>query len=270
MSKIEEALEKAKQLRGASKAKEPVLLKRINEQIEPIEVNNPYIVSITQPDSPVVEEYKKLKSIVIRETKSNFLNTIMITSAIDNEGKTLTAINFAISLAQEIDHSILLIDADIRKPKIHEYLGIKPKYGLSHYLTRDMDVSEILIKTGIGNLVFIPAGNESKNPAELLASTKMKLFIDELKHRYVDRYIVIDTPPLLPFADAIIIGSYVDGIIFVVKEGHAQLKSIKEALNIIKNLNILGVVFNGASNENLDGHYYSRYYRYNQERKEMQ
>src|SRR4030066_2337645 len=174
MSKIEEALEKAKQLRGAPTAKAPVLLKRINEEIEPIEVNNPYVISITQPDSPVVEEYKKLKSIVIRETKSNFLNTIMITSAIDNEGKTLTAINFAISLAQEIDHSILLIDADIRKPKIHKYLGIKPEHGLSDYLTRDMDVSEILIKTVIGNLVFPLVANESKNPAELLASKKMK------------------------------------------------------------------------------------------------
>jgi Mrp family chromosome partitioning ATPase len=88
----------------------------------------------------------------------------------------------------------------------------------------------------------------------------MKSLINELKHRYVDRYIILDTPPILPFAEAITLSSYVDGIIFVVKEGYAQRNIIKDAVNLYKDSNILGVVFNSVSSENLDGHY-SRYYR---------
>jgi exopolysaccharide/PEP-CTERM locus tyrosine autokinase len=269
MSKIEEALEKAAKLReSASKKTSP--FREINKDIKPVEVKNSYVVTITQPDSPITEEYKKLKSIIIRETKENFLNTIMITSAIDNEGKTLTAANLAVSLAQEIDHSILLIDADLRKPMIHEYFEITAKYGLSDYLTRDIDISEILIKTGIGNLVIMPAGQKSKNPVELLSSEKMKSLINELKHRYVDRYIILDTPPLLQFAESITMCSYVDGVILVVREGHTQLKAIDEAISLIKDVNILGVVFNSVSNENLDRHYYSRYYRFYYGRKGRQ
>jgi exopolysaccharide/PEP-CTERM locus tyrosine autokinase len=268
MSKIEEALEKAAKLRESASLKKTPPFREINRDVKPVEVKNPYVVTITQPDSPIAEEYKKLKSIIIRQTKENFLNTIMVTSAIDNEGKTLTAVNLAVSLAQEIDHSILLIDADLRKPMIHEYFGVTTKYGLLEYLTQDIDVSEILIKTGIGNLVIIPAGQKSKNPVELLSSEKMKSLVNELKHRYIDRYVILDTPPLLPFAESIAICSYVDGVVFVVREGYAQLKAIDEAIGLVKDMNILGIVFNSVSNENLDKHYYSRYRRYYYGRKE--
>jgi exopolysaccharide/PEP-CTERM locus tyrosine autokinase len=258
MSKIEEALEKASKLRTSFKPD----IKNLDvfKKVKPREINNHYLVAINQPNSPIAEEYRRLKSILIKETKADFLNTIMITSSVDGEGKSITAINLAVSLAQEIDHSILLIDTDLRKPLIHKYIGIEPKYGLSEYLTQDIDVPEILIKTGIGNLVLLPAGSKAKNPVELLSSEKMKSLIKELKHRYTDRYIIIDTPPLLPFAEAIAIASYVDGIIFVVKEGHAQKKTIENAINLIKDLNILGVVYNGVNVENLDGYYPHYYY----------
>jgi exopolysaccharide/PEP-CTERM locus tyrosine autokinase len=187
----------------------------------------------------------------------------MITSSIDSEGKTLTAINLAVTFAKEIDHSILLIDADLRKPKVHEYLGIKNGYGLSDYLTQDIDISEVLVKTGIGNLILLPAGRAVKNPAELLSSEKMKSLIHEVKHKYMNRYIIVDTPPILPFADAISIGSLVDGIVFVVREGRTQKKTIENALNLTRDLNVLGLVFNNVREENLDGHYSHYYYGYN-------
>lgn len=258
MSKIEEALEKARRLKESTDVKKPYAFGKV----ESLKVDNPYIISITQPDSPIAEEYRKLKSMVIRDTKTNFLNTVMLSSTIEGEGKTLTAINLAVSMAQELDHTVLLIDADLRRPLIHEYFGIKHKFGLSDYLARDIDITEILIKTGIGNLVIIPGGSRYQNPVELLSSGKMRLLLEELKHRYMDRYIIIDTPPLLPFAESITIASYVDGLIFVIREGYAQLKAIKEALNLIKNTNILGVVFNNVSNVNLEGYYYYRYHRY--------
>lgn len=265
MSKIEEALEKAKRLRDSENDGKGVK-SNIFRRSDPSKVDNQYVITMTQPDSPVAEEYRRLKSMLIRETKSDFLNTVMVTSSIEREGKSITAVNLAVTLAQEIDHTILLIDADLRRPMLHEYLGVEFKYGLSDYLTRDIDISEILVKTGIGNLILLPAGHGIDNPVEVLSSDRMKALINEVKHRYMDRYVIIDTPPILPFADAISLGSLVDGVIFVVMEGNAQKKSIENALNLLKNMKVLGIVFNSANIENLDGHY-SRYYYYNYKRK---
>ncbi|HDZ00184.1 MAG TPA: polysaccharide biosynthesis tyrosine autokinase [Nitrospirae bacterium] len=267
MSKLEEALEKANKLRNSTIIDDKSQKIDIFRKVEPGKIDNDYIVTVTQPDSPITEEYRRLKAILIRETKADFLNTIMITSSVNGEGKTLTAVNLAVTLAQEIDHTILLIDADLRKPMIHEYLGIKYEYGLSDYLTQDIDISEVLIKTGIGNMVFLPAGRIVKNPVELLSSEKMKALIKELKQRYMDRYIIIDTPPILSCAEGIAIGSYIDGIVFVVREGQAQRKTIEDALNMIQELNIIGVVFNNVSAANLDGHYSGYYSSYKKKEK---
>jgi exopolysaccharide/PEP-CTERM locus tyrosine autokinase len=264
MSKIEDALEKANILRENARDEQKQIAS-VFEKVEPVKVENPYIVTINDPDSPIAEEYRRLKSMLIRETKSDFLNTIMITSSVDSEGKSLTSINLAISMAQEIDHSMLLIDTDLRKPMIGNYLGIKYKYGLSDYLSRDIDLSEVLIRTGIGNLVLLPAGRPVANPVELLSSGKMKNLIKELKQRFMDRYIIVDTPPILAFAEGIALASCVDGIVFVVMEGRANKKSVENALNLIKSSKVLGIVFNNASMTNLDGQSY-RYssYRYSE------
>ncbi len=274
-NKLEETLEKANKLREPAADVEEKKIKSTppdiddkdskSENVKRVEtetIDNPYIVTINQPDSTITEEYRRLKSMLIRETKTDFLNTIMITSSINGEGKSITAVNLAITLAQEIDHSVILIDADLRKPMIHEYLGIRYQYGLSDYLTQDIDLSDVFIKTGIGNMVFIPAGRAVENPVELLSSEKMKTLINDIKHRYINRYVIIDTPPILSCAEGITMGSYVDGIVFVIQEGHAQKKTIEDALNMIQGLNILGVVYNNASETNLDGHYYRRYYSY--------
>ncbi len=267
MSRIEKALEKAVRLRE-SEADEKSPEPGIHSKVEPASINNNYIVTVTRPDSPAAEEYRRLKSMLIKETKSDFLNTIMVTSSVNGEGKTVTAVNLAITLSREIDHSTLLIDADFRSPMTHEYLGIEYESGLSDYLTRDIDISEVLIKTGIGNMSLLPAGSMVKNPVELLSSKKMKALIKELKQRYMDRYIIIDTPPVLSCTEAIAIGSCVDGVIFVVKEGRARIKTIEDALNMMDGFNILGVVFNNASISNLDGDYSYNYYRYKKKGKE--
>ncbi|MEK7307672.1 MAG: polysaccharide biosynthesis protein, partial [Nitrospirota bacterium] len=182
MSRIEEALEKANKLRESEDPKKSKPFKASTAGLPAsVKIDDSCIMTLSQPASPIAEEYRKLKSIVIRATKADFLNTIMITSAIDSEGKSLTAINLAASLAQEMDHSILLIDADLRRPLIHEYFGLKAKLGLSDYLTGKAELSNILIKTGIGNLTILPAGRNSKNPVELLSSDRMKTLVNEVK-----------------------------------------------------------------------------------------
>jgi receptor protein-tyrosine kinase/non-specific protein-tyrosine kinase len=260
MSKIEEALEKANKLRqeqfhGKLSVSEPVRF------VDDYEIKNEFIITPDKSDTPIAEEYRRLKSMLIRETKSDFNNSVMITSSVEGEGKTLTAINLAIAIAQEIDHSVLLIDADLRNPMVHKYLEIEYKYGLNDFLSRDIDVSELFIKTGLPHLKVIPAGERTEHASELLASSKMKSLMHELKKKYMDRYIIVDTPPIASFADAITIGSYVDGIIFVVKERGVKHKTIEESLGILKSFKILGVVFNNVSDMNRNGRY-SRYTGY--------
>lgn len=257
MSKIEEALERANKLRGAD-AEKNGNIKDAFKNIEPQEINNK-IVGVSQAGSPIAEEFRRLKSLLIRETKEDFLNTIMVTSSVDGEGKSTVAVNLAVSLAQELDHTVLLVDADLRRPTIHEYLGINYEYGLSDYLMQDIDISKILIKTGIGNLVFLPAGSTVENPTELLSSNKMQVLMKELKQRYMDRYILFDTPPILSFAEGISMASYVDGILFVVKERRAQRNMVKDALNMMKELNVLGVVYNDADEVDYEGPYFQYY-----------
>jgi protein-tyrosine kinase len=269
MSRIEEALEKATKMREEKSPTEQTVKSRsmtgepeIPKVEESLRIENPYLVAATQPQSPISEEYRKLKSLLLKLTKvDNFLNTLMVTSSIKGEGKSLTAMNLAITLAEEYDHTVLMVDADLRQPSMHKYLDIEPKVGLSDCLMNNADVSDALIKTGIGKLVFLPSGSEISNPAELLASNRMKDLIRELKKRYSDRYVIFDTPPILPFAEAHSIGSLVDGILLVAREGFTSLDNLKETIHLLKGANILGIVYNGVEIDRFDGHYYYHYYK---------
>lgn len=273
MSRIEKALEKAAHLRSgsnpgvernipASTAAEVKLPSSFPQVSERIRVDNPYLISAVDPNSPISEEYRKLKSILVKLTRQDdFQNTIMVTSAVAGEGKSVTSLNMAISLAQEFDHTVLLIDADLRKPAIHNYLGIDAARGLIDCLVSDIDPGEVLIKTGIGKLVVLPAGRSVSNPVELFTSQKMSELLHELKHRYPDRYVIIDTPPLLPFAETRHLSHLVDGVVFVVKEGLASMESVKDALEALKGANLLGLVYNEAAIDRADDRY-NYHYRY--------
>ena len=228
--------------------------------IHPAKINR-HIVSLTDPFSMVAEGYKKLRAKIFQATKNNFQNTIMVTSALAGEGKTVTAINLAISIAQAIDHTVLLVDADLRQPSIHTYLGINPQYGLSDYLTSGMNLSDILIKTSIKKLVLLPAGTPQQDSSELMASIRMRELVYELKHRYRDRYIIFDSPPLLSTSDSLSLCEYMDGVLFIALAEHTNSKSAKQALALLKGCNILGIVFNG-DRQNLSQNQYSAYYSF--------
>jgi protein-tyrosine kinase len=282
MSRIEKALERANQLRGVedsgaaaerysgASAKETVAAPSADVwgTGADIKVDNPYLVTINRPDLPVTEEYRKLKSMVVKlTTRGGFLNALTVTSSLSAEGKSITALNLAVSLAQEYDHTVLLVDADLRKPSLHEMLGIEAPVGLVDCLTKGLDVGEALIKTGLGRLSLLPAGERIGNPVELLLSRKLKQLIREVKHRYSDRYVIIDTPPLLPFAEVHSLCAVSDGVILVVREGHTPVGDIQESLDMLKDTHVLGVVFNAAEPSPMENHYRHYYYRrhYNHE-----
>lgn len=266
MSRIEEALEKAAKLRvdlnptisGERTVPKVHLPPPINNH--GIKVTNQLLVTASSPHTPAAEEYRKLKSAIVKLTKGDiFRNMLMVTSSIGSEGKSITSLNLALSMAQEYDHTVLLIDADIRKPSIHNYLGIENKAGLTECLVDGLDVKDAIIQTGIGKLSLLPAGREVLNPAEIFNSQKIRDFFLEIKNRYHDRYIIIDTPPVLPFAETRSLSAIVDGIVLVVKEGLVTLHNINETMDCLKGTALLGIVYNEALKEPLNDH--CLYYR---------
>ncbi|MEF9427433.1 MAG: polysaccharide biosynthesis protein, partial [Candidatus Mariimomonas ferrooxydans] len=171
MSMIEKAIEKASKMRDSARFEKTVEDKEdrpksrsaIDKEAitvsDKVKVENPYIITLNDPDSPVSEEYRNLKSMVVRLTEQeDFKNTLMITSTLGSEGKSVTSLNLAITLAREYDHSVLLVDADLRNPFLHRYLNINPEIGLSDCLINGHDIEKALINTGIGKLTFLPAG----------------------------------------------------------------------------------------------------------------
>lgn len=232
---------------------------------EDMNIDHPTIVAARKINSPVSEEYKKLKSrIVDLTTRDGFKNTLAVTSSVSDEGKSITAVNLAVSLSQDYDRAVILIDADMRRPTLHTYLNRTPGKGLSDCLIGGLDPEAALMPIGSKKLSFMPAGKKIEDPVEFFSSRNMQAFIQDLKARYADRYIIFDTPPALLFAETKKISTFADGTILVVKEGQATLENITEAIDILKGSNVLGIVYNNASLQNLNGrsyyHYYSHYY----------
>ena len=279
MSRIEIAMEKAALLRqgvedpAVVEPSEPVavepsgpvrkavhLAPPVTAPSQKLSPRNPFLVNLHDPHCPTAEEYRKLKSVLVKMTKGDlFRNTIMVTSSIPNEGKSLTALNLSLSLAQELDHTVLLIDADLRRPSLHRYLEIEQGPGFADVLLGEAEVGQAIVATGIGKLSVMRAGRQVDNPAELFSSQRMKDLLEEMKHRYPDRYIIFDTPPLLPFAETRSLGHLVDGVLFVVMERLASQGMVRDALDALKGCDILGVVYNAAVLSTNDDRY--SYYR---------
>lgn len=287
MSRIEKALEKAAELRekqegGQTSRIEKTLEKTVDlqtrtdspqaadgtaaaaeRQVHNLQIDHPLIFTFSDPRSPISEEFRKLKSAIVNMIRQGDpRKVLMITSSLSGEGKSITAINLAITLAQEFDHTVLLVDADLRKPSIHKYFHYHQKIGLADCLSDGLDISAAMVRTNIGRLSFIPAGREVKNPAELLGAHRMKALVHELKHRYPDRFVIIDTPPVLPVAEARSLATYVDGVIFVIKEGAVSVQNVQSALDAIHRKKVLGVVYNNVRIEGLGGHYHYYYNGY--------
>lgn len=268
MSRIEEALGKAAQRQadmprsGADTffRQEPSLLPPPNA-VDPARLSEEKLVVLKTPASPEAEEFRKLKEALVKAIKSpeTFNNVVLISSAHHGEGKSLVVVNLAISLAQEFDHTVLIVDADLRLPSCHRYLEVTPEQGLADCLLDGVDLSKVLINTGIGNLVLLPAGKAVKNPLELFSSNAMRRLIAEIKERYRDRIILIDTPPVLLFAETRSLADLADGAVLVVREGKTSLEDVQECLALLNN-KVMGLVYNATDYTQTCSGYYSNYY----------
>ena len=269
MNELQNAVEKAIGLKKSSIRNGDKAVEKRSVHFEPGEAKgmtmhpkNPCIITNGSLDSPISEEYRKLKTVILRMTRDEFRNTVMVTSSVSGEGKSLTSANLAIMMAREYGQTVLLVDSDLRRPSLQEYLGMAPHVGLADCLEDRIDAGRAIVKTGIEKLSFMSAGKKVENPGELLTSQRMREFLLELKHRYQDRYIIIDTPPILLFAETQAISMLVDGVLVVVKEGGASLKGLTQVLEVLKGSTVLGIVYNEASTTVLGGKYYDHYQHY--------
>jgi protein-tyrosine kinase len=206
-------------------------------------------------DPEAMDCYNLLRTQVLEKTRDKALNTIMITSVVDGEGKTITAINLAVSMAREVKQTVLLVDADLRNPKIHHYLGCPVEKGLSDHFLNDVPVAELLVNPGLAKMVVLPVGKRLSGSTDILGSPKMENLVAELKRRYPERYVIFDCPPLLTAPDALIFSSYVDGVILVVEAGKTPREQVHKAVELLEARNILGLVMN-KSKEARETYYY--------------
>jgi capsular exopolysaccharide synthesis family protein len=197
--------------------------------------------------SAYADAFKILSTQVMQRMEENHWNSIIVTSVGDDEGKTTTAINLGISIAKEIEYSVLLVDGNLRKPELHNYFDIKPELGLSDYLQNNIDLAEVLIRPNdIEHFVILPGGQPLMNSTEMLRSPKMCTLAEELKNRYPKRIIIFDMPPVLNIADTVSFSPCVDCALLVVEDDVTKETELQQAINLMSVTNIIGTVLNKA------------------------
>jgi len=195
-----------------------------------------------------VDAFKILRTQVMHRLRDNAWNVIGVTSPDEGEGKTLTAVNLAVSLAMETTQTVLLVDANLMRPSVHEVFGLDDDCpGLTDYLLDDEPLADLLLNPGIDRFVFLPGGGAVSNSAELLTSPKMVNLVQEMRHRYRSRIVVFDLPPLLHTADVLAFAPYTDALLLVLEEGKTTAEEVKSALALLtKSHPLLGTVLNKA------------------------
>lgn len=265
MSRIDKAIEMAAGIQAAEKTG---LEKNVTKPMSAtagkipratVDRSNNLLVAVNNPHGEVAEEYNKLRALIEHlVSNEERKNTILITSAVSGEGKTLTAANLALTMARTGEHTVFLIDCDLRRPTIAKLLNIKNEKGLVHCLRDNLPFERALTKAGQGKLAVLTAGQKVEDPLELLSSNHMQQFIEGIKNRYPSCYCIIDSPPVLPFADARVMGALVDSTIFVTRENYTRLSQLKEGIGYLHGCDVLGVLCNDSTrtNENKYGSYY--------------
>jgi polysaccharide biosynthesis transport protein len=223
--------------------------------VKQIELANYY-----SPRSVISEEYRTIRTSIMLSHADAPPKTIAITSALPREGKTSTCVNMAATFSQ-VDEKVLILDMDMQKPRIHQIFRLRNIKGVSNYLAGKVTLNEVIQKTGLKNVWAMTSGPIPSNPSELLNSKKARDLIEELKEIF--GFILIDTPPVLAVVDPMIVSSYIDSVVFVIRSGKTAKKPFLKAVGELRKVNadILGVVFNEIKPRQ-EKYYYSGYSDY--------
>ena len=213
---------------------------------------------ISEDGDPVgLTAYKMLRTQVLQRMNAKQWNALALTSPAAGDGKTLTAINLAISIARELGQTVLLVDLDLHVPSVHKYLGLQPGPGVLGYLRDGVAMSEVLVNPGIERLVVMPGGQPVENSSEILASGAVGKLVAEMKSRYPSRMVLFDLPPIRATDDALSFAPHVEAFLLVIREGKTTRQEIEHSLELLQNVPVLGTVLNAAENHHLP-YYYGR------------
>lgn len=218
------------------------------------------LVTQNDPKNPAAEAYRVIRTGIQFAQAGKELQTIALTSCTPNEGKSTTIANLAVVLTQA-GKSVLLIDCDMRNPTVHKNFNLSNKVGLSSCISMGTALSDAVQKTSIEGLYALTGGVIPPNPSELLGSEQMKNVLQRAKEQY--DYVLIDTPPVMPVTDALIVSRFVDGMILVIASAEVKVEMARDVKNQLVNAgaNILGVVLNNVRSEH-HGYGYGYYYYY--------
>jgi len=260
MERIKQALELARQERQKRGGHVPGKVSAIKSEKSVAEQNIEYTETrsaslsinelrekriIVEQDNNISDAYRLLRTQILQRLNEKNWNALGITSPNVNSGKTITAINLAISLAREVDNTVLLVDANLRSPKIQNYFNFHVEKGLSDYLCEDAPLGEMLVHPeGIPRLVVLPAGHAITNSSEMLSSPKMNRLVEELKHRYPSRIVLFDLPPLLESSDALAFLPNADAALVVVEDGGTKELELRQAFELLQSNEVIGTVLN--------------------------
>lgn len=217
---------------------------------------------IVEPDSALLERnkiigsgaddatgnaYKLLRTQILHRMKEHNWQSLAITSPGEGEGRTTTAINLAISLARDVNHTVLLVDLDMRRPTVAKYLGFNPVAGIDDCLLDNVPLHEALFNPGIERLVVLPCRNAFASSSELLSSPSMQRLAEELKARYPERLVIYDLPPLLLRDDLLAFSPHIDAALLVAREGKTRKADLQRAMEMLKTVNVVGTIMNASA-----------------------
>ncbi len=201
-------------------------------------------IIVNDPGHEATTAYKVLRTQVLQRMAEHEWTTLAVTSPHSAEGTTLTAINLALSMAKEVNHTVLLVDLNLRSPSVHRYFDYTPEFGLRDYLLDNVSLDRILVNPEIARFVFLPGRDSITGASELLSSPRMVGLVDEMKSRYAKRIIIFDVPPVLEGDETIMFAPYIDAALLVVCEGKTRHKDLNKAMGLIGTVPILGTVLN--------------------------
>jgi Mrp family chromosome partitioning ATPase len=260
MEKIKQAIEKARQ-QGGEKVDRPrpaTVSPAPTSEIDDISYRqtrvvklNPHhlekhrIVALNKSDLSSVS-FDLLRTQVLQKMEEHGWRTLAIVSPVPECGKTVVAINLAISIAHHTNKTAMLVDFDLRKPKVAEYLGLPDGPSLNEVLEGETDASEAFVNPGMPKLVVMPTSRPIRKSAEILASAKVKQLVCDLRDRYKERVVIFDLPPLLSVDDAIAVLPQIDCVLMVVGNGMVTKHEMDESLRHLHSTHLLGVILNKA------------------------
>lgn len=232
--------------------------------------DNSSLVVLSDPWSYSSEQFRSIKTSIMFPEDGRELRMILVTSSVPGEGKSFVATNVAASIASSMDNYVLLIDGDLKRPTIAEIFSLPPEApGLDVYLNNQCSLEDVIYRTQIEKLSVIPAGNVVENPSELIASSAMSHMLTEVRSRYSDRYVIIDSPPPLFAPETIALSRYVDGIVVVIRNDKTLKKTVAEMLDKLDRTKVIGIVLNRYDVPFGRDKNYREYYTYRKQRRKQ-